>query len=84
MQQEEGARFDAALRELRRWGMLLETDPVLPSVATIVAGSRIRGSWWSHRHRPQAWPQRGRTPNGEVADRQLSGGLAQLHQFLRR
>jgi hypothetical protein len=29
--------------------MLLETDPILPSVGGIVAGEPIRGSWWSHR-----------------------------------
>jgi hypothetical protein len=29
--------------------MLLASDPVLPSVATIVAGAPVRGSWWAHR-----------------------------------
>ncbi|MFI5314141.1 MAG: hypothetical protein ACHQ6T_00435 [Myxococcota bacterium] len=34
-----------ALRE-RCW--LLQADPDLPSVASLVAGEPIRGSWWSH------------------------------------
>lgn len=34
--------------ELERRGLLLESDPRRPSVAGIVAGERIRGSWWGH------------------------------------
>ena len=29
-------------------GLLLVADPVLPSVATLVAGEPVRGSWWGH------------------------------------
>ena len=29
-------------------GLLLKSDPVLPSVATFVAGGPVRGSWWGH------------------------------------
>jgi hypothetical protein len=36
------------LREIERRGLLLVTDPVLPSVTTVVAGEPVRGSWWSH------------------------------------
>ncbi len=35
-------------RELAKWGLLLEADPTLPSVASRVAGEPIRGSWWGH------------------------------------
>ena len=35
-------------RELDRHGLLLVTDPVLPSVAGIVARGPVKGSWWSH------------------------------------
>ena len=35
-------------RELKRHGLLLVTDPVLPSVAGIVARGPVKGSWWSH------------------------------------
>lgn len=35
-------------RELDRQGLLLVTDPVLPSVAGIVARGPVKGSWWSH------------------------------------
>lgn len=33
---------------LKRTGFLLESDPRLPSVATLIAGEPLRGSWWSH------------------------------------
>jgi hypothetical protein len=33
---------------LRERGLLLLSDKSLPSVATIVAGEPIRGSWWAH------------------------------------
>jgi len=39
------AKVFAELRE-RRW--LLQADPSLPSVASLVAGEPIRGSWWAH------------------------------------
>ena len=33
---------------LKRYGLLLQSDPKLPNVASIVAGEAIRGSWWAH------------------------------------
>jgi len=36
------------LREIEKRGILLVTDPVLPSVTGIVAGEPVSGSWWSH------------------------------------
>lgn len=33
---------------LEKWGLVLETDAVLPSLAAIVAGEKIKGSWWGH------------------------------------
>lgn len=35
-------------REFAAHGLLLRADPTLPSVAGLVAGAPIRGSWWSH------------------------------------
>jgi hypothetical protein len=40
--------IDAALRSLSGDGLLLESDPHLPSVTAIVAGEPIRGSWWGN------------------------------------
>lgn len=43
------------IEEFRRNGILLESDPHLPSLAAIVAGGRIRGSWWSHPEGRRIW-----------------------------
>ena len=34
--------------QLQEDGLLLLSDPELPSVSGIIAGEKIRGSWWSH------------------------------------
>src|SRR5436190_663697 len=36
------------LTALERYKLLLASDAALPSVATIVAGEPVRGSWWAH------------------------------------
>jgi hypothetical protein len=41
--------FRRVLAALKKHGVLLETDAQLPSVASLLAGEPIRGSWWSHR-----------------------------------
>ncbi len=37
------------IKELDRFGILLEVDSRLPNVASLVAGERITGSWWTHK-----------------------------------
>jgi hypothetical protein len=36
------------LSEISSRGLLLESDPKLPSVCSVVTGAPIKGSWWSH------------------------------------
>lgn len=40
--------MDSWLDEVEARGLLLLTDPKRPSLAGLVAGEPIRGSWWSH------------------------------------
>ena len=40
--------FDTVFAQLQEDGLLLLSDPELPSVSGIIAGEKIRGSWWSH------------------------------------
>lgn len=40
--------FKTALQTLRHLGLLLETDARLPSVASLIVGEPVSGSWWSH------------------------------------
>ena len=42
-------QFDEVFQKLERLGLLLLSDPNLPNVATIVAGEKVSGSWWSHK-----------------------------------
>jgi len=41
--------FDRVLGELRRNGLLLESDSAFPNVVSLVVGERLEGSWWGHR-----------------------------------
>ena len=45
------SEFGLVLRKLMQRGLLLESDPRLPSVCTLITGEPLHGSWWSH---PQA------------------------------
>jgi hypothetical protein len=42
------AYFEHIFADLERYGLLLESDSALLSVALLVAGRPIRGSWWGH------------------------------------
>lgn len=64
--------------------MLLETDAHLPSVATLIAGGPVRGSWWSHRSAEKIY-----VTLGEFADHRdvmftklLSGKVTLVHRKL--
>ena len=35
-------------KDLRRFGVLPVTDPTVPSLVSIVAGTPVSGSWWGH------------------------------------
>ena len=36
------------VKTLEKNGVLLQTDPALPNVASLLAGEQIKGSWWVH------------------------------------
>lgn len=42
------ATFKRVFGKLLKLGFLLESDPKLPSVGTLITGAPLRGSWWSH------------------------------------
>jgi hypothetical protein len=44
----EAANWQRVRTALRDRGMLMLSDARLPSVAGLVAGAPVRGSWWSH------------------------------------
>jgi hypothetical protein len=40
--------FRHVLSQLKKFGLLLESDPRLPSVSTLITGAPLHSSWWSH------------------------------------
>ncbi len=44
----ENMAYQLSLKAIKKTGLLLLTDAKWPSVATIVAGEPIKGSWWGH------------------------------------
>jgi len=40
--------FKRVFSQLKKYGLLLQTDAHLPNVCALVAGSPVRGSWWAH------------------------------------
>ena len=40
--------FQRVFRSLKKYGFLLESDPRLPSVCTLITGESLKSSWWSH------------------------------------
>jgi hypothetical protein len=70
--------------KLKEHGLLLRIDAYLPSVCALVAGERVRGSWWSH--------PRGRAifaVDGELGDhpdvlmtKLISGKVTYVHRAL--
>lgn len=79
-----GRDFKTALQILRRFGVLLETDAHLPSVASLIAGEPVSGSWWSHASAEKIY-----IALGEFADHRdvmftklLSGKVTLVHRKL--
>jgi hypothetical protein len=44
-----GKEFEKVFLQLETFGLLLLSDSSLPNVATLVAGEKVSGSWWSHK-----------------------------------
>jgi hypothetical protein len=42
------ANLDRVLSELKKHGLLLQSDAQLPNVASLFASETVRGSWWTH------------------------------------
>jgi hypothetical protein len=42
------AYFKLVMSQLERFDLLLQSDPTLPSICSLITGAPVRGSWWSH------------------------------------
>ena len=74
----------AVFVELSRTGLLLQSDPLLPNVASIVSGERIVGSWWGHKkgHEIFALLKRLDANPDAMTTRLVSGKVTYLHRRL--
>lgn len=72
------------LMELDRRGLLLESDPKRPSVAGLVAGERIRGTWWAHprSHEIYARLERLADHKNVLRSKLVSGKVTLVHRRL--
>ena len=48
MEKKSEAIFKEIFAELKKTGILMVTDKLLPSVVAIIVGEPVRGSWWGH------------------------------------
>jgi hypothetical protein len=69
---------------LRTYGLLLQQDKELPSVAGIIAGEPVRGSWWSHPKGRAIFAEVQRLEHRDdvLATRLVSGKVTYVHERL--
>ncbi len=48
MGEDTSSQLKTVLERLEQDGLLLESDPRLPSVVSLIVGEPISGSWWGH------------------------------------
>ncbi len=72
------------IKGLDRFGILLEVDSRLPNVASLVAGERITGSWWTHKRSRLIWRVLNRflASGDSLAVRLVSGKVTFVHTRL--
>ncbi len=68
--------------ELERWGLLLLQDPRLPSLATLIAGGPIKGSWWGHASGGDIFRVAGALEEETVAAKLIDGKVTFVHRRL--
>jgi hypothetical protein len=68
------AGLDEARALLECHGLLLLQDAALPSLATLVAGEPVRGSWWGHREASRIYDVALALEHGDVVTAKLVDG----------
>ena len=76
--------LELVVREFRRVGILLESDPSLPSVTGVVVGQPLRGSWWGHPSGPRIWGvlEKFRRRREVLTTKLVSGKVTFVHRRL--
>lgn len=78
----EAMYFRKALRLLREYGMLLESDLTLPSLSGLILGASVRGSWWGHpaRHSVFRLTRKMMRHRDVVVTKLVSGKVTYVHR----
>lgn len=76
--------FAAIWEKLQEAGFLLESDPRLPSVCTLVTGELLRSSWWSHPLAPAIFALNSRLEDHPdiIITKLISGKVTFVHRNL--
>ena len=76
--------MDVVARALQKHRLLLQQDKALPSVAGLIAGEPIRGSWWSHPKGQTIFARIRQLEDDEdvLVTRLVSGKVTYLHKSL--
>src|SRR5262245_48618753 len=67
---------------LERWGLLLLQDARLPSLATLVAGEVVKGSWWGHARGADIFRVVGALEDEVLTAKLIDGKVTFLHRRL--
>jgi hypothetical protein len=67
---------------LERWGLLLLQDARVPSLATIVAGAPVKGSWWAHPKGGQIFRAAGELDDVAATAKLIDGKVTFVHRRL--
>jgi len=80
----EEKALELVVREFRRVGVLLESDPRLPSVTGVVVRQPLRGSWWGHPSGPRIWGvlEKFRRRREVLTTKLVSGKVTFVHRRL--
>jgi hypothetical protein len=76
--------FEKVFAELKRCGFLLESDPTLPNVCTLITGQSLHTSWWSHPLSHTVFSVNGLLANHKdvVITKLISGKVTFVHRKL--
>jgi hypothetical protein len=76
--------LDRARRALERFGILLFSDPALPSLVGIIVGEPLRSSWWGHPRGPLIYTAMNQLDDDPevLATKLVAGKVTYVHRRL--
>lgn len=77
-------KFQALLQKFQTEGILLLSDKALPNVVSLIAGPKVRGSWWGHERGHEIFRELKKLDAhpDSLTTRLVSGKVTYLHRRL--